>query len=168
MNSDLLTIIAKLRIYIGYLGEKDQYGWWKSSFFTTSSDAFLAPLFSRTKLLAQVNGVSRAASLLHDEHIGVGNVYHLFRLPENLEQGLHQKLKDQEFTKALPKPLTQAVVMSYLKESVKKFYSEEVGPVRIGSISDLYTIDAWVNVATSYLNAFTNHQIIYPYFSDLL
>ena len=168
MDSDLLTLIANLRIYIGFLGEKNQFSWWQSSFFSPTSDAFFSPLFNRTQLLAQCNGVTRAAGLIHDEHIGVGHVYHLFRLPEGLEQGLHQKLKDPIFKKALPKPLTQAVAVNYLKEVGKNIDSEDIGPIRIGAISDLYTIDAWGNVAGSYQNAFENHQINYPYFTDLL
>ena len=167
MNTDLLTHIAKRRIYIGFLGEKEQFNWWKSSFFSPASDAFLSPLFSRTQLLAQCTGVSRAASLIHDEHIGVGHVYHLFRLPEDLEQGLHQKLKDPTFAKSIQKDLTKAIAINELKELSANFESEDMGPVRIGSISDLYKIESWGYVAGAYLNAFDKGQIIYPYFSDL-
>jgi len=167
MNADLLTHIAKRRIYIGLLGEKEQFNWWKSSFFSSASDAFLSPLFSRTQLLAQCNGVSRAASLLHDEHIGVGHVYHLFRLPEDLEQGLHQKLKDPKFEKSIQKALTKATALKELKELASNFESGDMGPVRIGSISDLYIIEAWGDVAGAYSSAFENEQTIYPYFSDL-
>lgn len=167
MDLDLLTQIAQLRIYIGFLGEKDQHNWWKSSFFSPASDAFLSPLFSRTQLLAQCNGVSRAASLLHDEHIGVGHVYHLFRLPEDMEQGLHQKLKDSSFIKEFSQPLVKESVLNRLEENSKIFDSEDIGPVRIGAISDLYTIGSWGKVAGAYFHAFSNNKIIYPYFSEL-
>ena len=159
--------LLKLRILVGFLGEKEQFNWWKSSFFSPASDAFLLPLFNRTKLLAQSNGVSRAASLLHDEHIGVGHVYHLFRLPEDLEQGLHQKLKDPKFEKSIQKDLTKAKAMNELKELAANFDSGDIGPVRIGSVSDLYIIDAWGNVAGAYAYAFENELPIYPYFSEL-
>ncbi|MBW6475194.1 MAG: BrxE family protein [Anaerolineaceae bacterium] len=165
MTTDLLSVIANLRIYVGYLGEKDQYGWWKSSFFTTSSDAFLSPLFSRTKILAQVNGVTRAASILHDEHIGVGHVYHLFRLPEELEQRLHQELKDPKTTSTIPNTLTEDIAIKHLEVFSTLYEKDDIGPVRIGSISDLYKIEAWRIVTGSYLQAFYNQKQIYPYFS---
>jgi hypothetical protein len=167
MDSDLLTLISNLRIYIGFLGEKDQHGWWQSSFFSPASDAFLSPLFSRTQLLTQCNGMSRAAALIHDEHIGVGHVYHLFRLPENLEQGLHEKLQDPIFSKTLPKPLNESIAISFLKQEEKDLKTEDIGPVRMGPISDLYTLNVWGNVAASCLHAFENQQRIYPNFTDL-
>lgn len=72
--------IAAIRAAVGYLGEKDQAGWWSSSFFASTGSAFLSPIFPRTQVVAQCQGVSGAASKIHDERIGVGNVYHLFRL----------------------------------------------------------------------------------------
>ena len=96
MDADHLVTLATLRILVGYLGEREQFGWWQSAFFAPGSQAFLAPLFARTQLLAQCNGVTRAACLIHDERIGVGHVYHLFRLPEDMEQGLHGILNEED------------------------------------------------------------------------
>ena len=90
MQSTELTSLATLRLLVGFLGEKDHFAWWQSSFFAPGSNAFLAPVFPRTQLLAQYEGVTRAASLQHDDRIGVGDVCHLFRLPEDVEQGLHR------------------------------------------------------------------------------
>ena len=45
-------------------------------------------MFSKTSRLAQYHGVLEAARRLHDEHLSVGS-YHLFRLPEEVEQDLH-------------------------------------------------------------------------------
>ena len=88
--------LAAIRAAVGYLGEKDQAGWWPSSFFVTGAAAFLSPLFPRTQFLAQCRGVTAAASRKHDERIGVGQVYHLFRLPEDIEQGIHRILHDED------------------------------------------------------------------------
>src|SRR5687768_11401701 len=88
--------IATLRAVVGFLGEKDQFGWWASSFFAAGSTAFLAPAFPRTQLVAQCMGVVGAASKVHDERIGVGQVYHLFRLPEDLEQAVHRVMHEQD------------------------------------------------------------------------
>lgn len=80
--------LAQLRIVVGFLGEKDQAGWWPSGFCASASTAFLLPAFPRTLTPARYEGLCRAAQLVHDEHVGLGDVYHLFRLPEALEQAL--------------------------------------------------------------------------------
>ena len=90
--------LAKMRAVVGYLGERNQSGWWQSSFFAPGSQAFLAPVFGRTRLLAQCTGVAQAAAVVHDERIGVGDVYHLFRLPEDIEQALHRALHSHELS----------------------------------------------------------------------
>jgi hypothetical protein len=46
MESPLLDYLAKLRVVIGYLGEREQFGWWQSLFFSASSQAFLVPVFA--------------------------------------------------------------------------------------------------------------------------
>ena len=80
MNA-IATTIAELRVLIGYLGEKGQANWWGSEFFSTTAAAFLAPIFNRSLFLAQYQGATAAAAKIHDEAIGVGSIYHLFRLP---------------------------------------------------------------------------------------
>src|SRR5690349_14523885 len=89
MNATQLEALATLRTVVGYLGEREQYSWWQSSVFAPAGRAILAPVLGRTQALAQYAGVRRAAALVHDERIGVGRVFHLFRLPEDVEQALH-------------------------------------------------------------------------------
>ena len=167
METNLLKPITKLRLCVGYLGEKDQYGWWQSSFFTKGSNAFLSPLFSRTQVLAQCNGVTRAAALVHDESIGVGHVYHLFRLPEDMEQGIHQTL-----LAAGAKQVVQSIVVSpeaaleQLKRSIPEKKPSGEGPVRVGKVSDLQNSDYWKKVAGLYWHAFQEDIQIFPYFTD--
>ncbi len=55
MDVELVERLAKLRLIIGYLAEREQFGWWQSSFFTQGNNAFLSPLFSRTQIVAQCN-----------------------------------------------------------------------------------------------------------------
>lgn len=80
MNADLISLVMRLRVAVGYLGEKDQNGWWTSSFLSPTSKPFLSPVFPRTFALAQLHGVTAAAAAVHDDRIGVGDVFHLFRL----------------------------------------------------------------------------------------
>lgn len=88
-----LIRVAHLRVLVGYLGEKAQHGWWPSEFYSATSSAFLTPVFVRTAKLAQYHGASEAARLVHDEHIGIGRVFHLFRLPQAIEQAVFEYLQ---------------------------------------------------------------------------
>jgi hypothetical protein len=149
MSLNLIEELARLRIVIGFLGEKDHFGWWQSSFFTPGSDAFLSPLFGRTKVLAQCNGVTRAAALVHDERIGVGNVYHLFRLPEDIEQGLHQTLHDPILGQAMKKVTTSRdSALDYLRQQADTMEHTGVGPIRVGDIEALGAHTTWHLVAS--------------------
>ena len=167
MEAEQLQILAQYRIMVGYLGEKDQFGWWQSSFFTQGSGAFLSPLFPRTQLLAQCNGVTQAAALVHDERIGVGNVYHLFRLPEDLEQGIHQALHDEAFTQTVQKSIAnKEAALNGLLQGTDKEEPAGIGPIRVGNLAALREVKSWRRIAGIYYWAFKQEQQIFPYFTD--
>ena len=165
MEAELIELLSRFRLATGYLGEREQYGWWQSSFFTQGSEAFLSPLFSRTQVLAQCNGVTRAASIIHDERIGVGNVYHLFRLPEEIELNIHKKL--HEF-KPEDTYSTKESALDYLRKNSIKSDQSSVGPTRVGDKNSLYELKSWQLVSGLYLYAFEKSVEIYPYFSEIL
>ena len=99
-----------LRVCVAFLGEKEQTNWWSSSFLSKSGETFLSPAFPKTAALARVNGASAAAQIVHDEHIGIGDVYHLFRLPENIEHDISQLLaKDGSVLEFITSPLKVVV-----------------------------------------------------------
>ena len=62
-----LQTIARLRMIVGFLGEKGQHNWWSSEFFSATAPAFLNPVFGKTATLAQYHGVKEAARRVHDE-----------------------------------------------------------------------------------------------------
>jgi hypothetical protein len=167
MELEINKTLATYRLVIGYLGERERFGWWQSSFFTQGSDAFLSPLFGRTQTLAQCNGVTQAAALIHDERIGIGNVYHLFRLPEDMEQGIHQILHDVEFTKELRSliPSNETALVYLRKQAVE--VNPAIGPTRVGKVESLRDKKVLTVLASYYLNAFENGQEIFPYFTDV-
>jgi hypothetical protein len=159
--------LTVLRILVGYLGERDQFAWWQSSFFSPSSTAFLSPVFPKTHNLARSAGVTQAASLVHDDRIGVGRVYHLFRLPEEIEQRLHRILQDQAWWQTLTPHLTSKdAALTYLHSLADGSARAEAGPVRIGSLQALRQPSSWPLIATAYRHAFQNGIQLYPYFSD--
>lgn len=168
MEAEQLQVLAQYRIMVGYLGEKDRFGWWQSAFFTQGSGAFLTPLFPRTQLLARCNGVTQAAALIHDERIGVGNVYHLFRLPEDLEQGIHQALYNEVFAQAVQKLIaSKEAALNGLLQGTDKDEPAGIGPIRAGNLAALREVKFWHRIAGIYYWAFKQGQQIFPYFTDV-
>jgi hypothetical protein len=168
MKTLLIEELTALRVVVGYLGEREQFGWWQSSFFSFSSSAFLSPVFPKTHNLARNVGVTRAASLVHDESIGVGRVYHLFRLPEEIEQRVHRILQDQaSWQTVTPHLVSKDAALAYLRSLADGSARAEAGPVRIGNIQALRQVSAWPVLATAYLHAFQSGIQRYPYFSDV-
>lgn len=166
MDTYQLSLLATLRIIVGYLGERELFGWWPSAFFAPGSAAFLTPLFARTQLLAQCNGVTQAAALVHDERIGVGQVYHLFRLPEDVEQDIHRLLSDEAVCQRVEALLVdQATALAALRGIAGQPAAGGVGPTRTGSIGSLRMQAAWPVAAAHYLHAFEHGEQVFPYFS---
>ena len=165
MQTSLISDIIRLRFLVGYLGEKNQYNWWPSEFITPNSAAFLAPVFSKTASLAQYHGVTEASRRVHDEHIGVGRVFHLFRLPENLEQALFDQLQDLTIaTNALKELSSQDVALSALQTLAGGSSPAQEGPIKIGEADDLAG-DDWPSLAARHYHAaFTANLYSYPYF----
>ena len=167
MDSIQLEHVATLRTVVGYLGEREQYAWWQSSFFGPGSKTFLAPVFGRTQVLAQCAGVTRAAALIHDERIGVGEVYHLFRLPEDMEQGIHRALQASELCARITAlTASKDVALAHLREMVAPLVAPGIGPTLIGEVRVLREADSWRVVVAHYLRAFEEGTQVYPYFSE--
>lgn len=165
--SAIATTIAELRVLIGYLGEKDQANWWGSEFFSATATAFLAPIFNRSLFLAQYQGVTAAAEKAHDEAIGVGRIYHLFRLPIGLEQASADALNDAAFVQAVKARLTnRELALARLAELAEKPESASLGPVSLGQMSqDLR--DELQRAAGFYCAAFTSGIQTFPYVREV-
>lgn len=168
MKKSHLVNLLKLRVAIGLLGESQQQAWWASAFFSSTSSAFLTPIFGRTTFLARYHGVREAAALVHDEHIGVGaNVFHLFRLPERFERNLHELLHDVDASNEVAESIhDQEAAEEYVQGFSKNIAVDSIGPMRIGAISDIENPSAWQLVAQHYLNAFQTGSTVFPYFKS--
>ncbi len=161
--------LLRLRLIVGFLGEKNQFGWWHTTFFGATGRAALAYTFPRSTLLAQFTGASEAARLLHDEHIGVGRVFHLFRLPEEVEQDIHRILQDGNLVIKNDVLLHQEAAESELKKLAAGAQDAGVqnhgeGPVTLGDSATLASQDAIQKMAALYLSAFQAGTRVYPYF----
>ena len=157
---NLVPNIVQLRICVAFMGEKEQIGWWPSSFLSRSGDAFLSPVFPKTSTLARVNGASGAAQLVHDEHIGIGDVYHLFRLPENTEHQISQLLLKESTVLELITSEKQA--QTALKGLSAGEKTRGVGPHLLeGDVVDETMIR---RMASTYMHGFNADEQVYPYY----
>ncbi len=124
--------IAEVRVLVGYLAEQ-QATWFSSQFFGPRASAFLEPVFARTAFQAQCKGVTAAAARVHEEAIGIGRTYHLFRLPELLEQGVATTHLDARFVERLRVQLTAPdVALSRLETLAKPGVAHEGAQVMTG------------------------------------
>ena len=137
MNNELAKTIAELRVLVGYLGEKGQANWWGSEFFGPTAAAFLSPIFNRSLMLAQYQGVTAAVTKVHDEAIGVGRIYHLFRLPIGLEQAASEIFSDESFLESLKSPLaSRDAALARLGVIGVKGQTATPGPISLGLMDD--------------------------------
>jgi hypothetical protein len=165
--SPISATIAELRVLVGYLGEKDQANWWGSEFFSATAVAFLAPVFNRSLFLAQYHGTTAAAAKAHDEAIGVGRTYHLFRLPIGQEQASADALSDADFVQALKAGLaSRESALARLVELAGKPESALPGAVSLGEMSQDLKVELQ-RAASFYCAAFTAGIQTFPYVREV-
>lgn len=160
MNSATLPMLLELRTLVGYLGEQAQFAWWPTKFYEQSSRLFLDHPFPKTVRLARYQGVLEAARRLHDEHLNVGN-YHLFRLPEEIEQDLHVALQGDA---PVPDTTTKSAALDALKRlAADSPLAANAGPMAVGGIQNIRNQSVLTAVAGAYFSAFTNDVKSFPY-----
>jgi hypothetical protein len=159
--------ISELRVLVGYLGEKGQENWWGSEFFSTTAATFLAPIFNRSLFLAQYQGATAAAAKVHDEAIGVGRIYHLFRLPIGLEQASADALSDVAFVGTIQARLaSRELALARLAELAGKPESASPGPVSLGQMSQDLKAELQ-RAAGFYCAAFTTGIHTFPFIREV-
>lgn len=154
-----MNALTELKVAVAFLGEKPNYNWWPSAFLDKTGASFLSPVFPKTSFLARVNGAAAAAQIKHDEATGVGKVNHLFRLGENLEQGIAQLLIDEPSKFELL--TTKDKALQSIKDLAKDKIESGVGAFLI----DSGDIDMKLSqMAAAYFNGFSNGEPVFPYF----
>ncbi|AEI78635.1 hypothetical protein CNE_1c33310 [Cupriavidus necator N-1] len=163
MDESYQSTLLQMRLVVGYLGERAQFAWWPTAFFGASSRLFLEPVFAKTPTLAQYHGVLEAARRLHDEHLNVGS-YHLFRLPEEVEQDLHVIVQGG-FGEELASQAAQGkeATLDALRRLAATSTASGVGPTAVGCIKDLNSAATLQAIASAYLTAFSQSAKVYPY-----
>jgi len=163
MTKSYLPKLLEIRLLVGFLGERAQFDWWPTAFHEPSSRLFLEPVFSKTVRLAQYHGILEAARRLHDEHLSVGS-YHLFRLPEEVEEDLHAMLQSsmgEELASQVPQSKEGA--LESLKRLAGMNVRASVGPTAVGNIKDLDSADNIKQIAGLYFSALNTGRRSYPY-----
>jgi hypothetical protein len=169
MTSDTKTRITeslnRLRALVGYLGEKERFGWWDTSFLNRTGLQFLEINFPRTAFAAGCKGVMEAAKRLHDERIGKGGVYHLFRLPTGFEEDLHHALIAADPGDLLPLLESSETALEALRSMVADTVGAPEGPVQIGTLKGALRPADIQEIAVHYYDAFRNRKMCFPYFA---
>lgn len=166
MGTPNMQTVADLRMAVGYLGEKSQNNWWSSSFLAPQAKTYLSPIYPRTVALAQYRGVTEAALLVHDEFIGIGKNYHLFRLPEAVEHAAADYVQAQD-EDHYPKMLdSQESALGVLQRLACGNGGHAEGPVAVGPYADSNLGEMLQEAAGFYLAAFQSGAKCYPFMRE--
>ncbi|MCH7912320.1 MAG: BrxE family protein [Deltaproteobacteria bacterium] len=160
--------LLHLRVLVLTLGEAPHAKWWRTQFLTETGLRFLERLYPRTYGASAVQAAGAAARILHDSSIGRGGVYHLFRLPDSLEQRIHSLMLggNAETIVTELKPVLGDRVA--LQERLSAFATDTVeaqnGPQRLGNSLDLERPKIVEKIAAVYTQAFQKNERVFPYF----
>ena len=157
--------VVSLRLSVGYLGERDASGWWRSGFMSPTALAFLGPIYGAKVVHAQYQGLVESAMRIHDERIGVGRVFHPFRLPEAHEQsalGALQAISEHPIECIS----SSDAAMKNLRKFAVKSIDVKPGPTLVGPLEMLGDTNWITKVASIYMAAFVADIQCFPYFSD--
>ena len=162
-KTDIYRKIIELRYLVGFLGERQQCDWWSTSFYEASSTRFLEPVFARTAPLAQYQGAVEAARRFHDENLSVGS-FHIFRLPEEIEQDLHEMVQAQLLELFDPSLIVDRTsALNALSKVSNGTADEAVGPVLVGKIDELRSSALLDKIGAIYQMALSSDTHALPY-----
>ena len=156
--------LIHLRILVLTLGESHHANWWSSQFLSPTGLSFLDRIYPRSKFAAAVRSATRGALTIHDEKIGRGEVFHLFRLPRHLELEFDEQLSQRsaEFESVFAPRLTQKedLLQSLLALSGSASDRNALGPVEIDAPADQIVGE----ISAYYYNSFRIGGQVFPYF----
>jgi hypothetical protein len=115
--------------------------------------------------MARYQAICLAAQRVHDQHVGVGEVFHLFRVPDDLEQLLHDAMRDPR-GREISLPNSHEEAIEALDALAASTAAKADGPISIGRLEDVRVRRTWVDAAGFYLNAFVTGHQVHPYLAD--
>jgi len=157
--------IIRLRLLVGFLGEDRSARWWDSGFLDSTGCRFLSATFPRTFLVAGIRSATEAARLVHDSQIGRVGVFHLFRLPVDMEDRLEVHLAEVPDSWAKPALSDRNDALIELRQFAESRISAPKGPVQIGVPGKILTTASVSELAAHYESAFSGGFQCFPYFA---
>jgi hypothetical protein len=126
-------------------------------------------VFPRTAASAALSSISIAAREEHDKRIGLGERYHLFRLPANLERGIALRMSEEAFVTQTATLVSKgtAGLISELTTLTHGRKETAEGPVKVGSTISVAKPLAVEILAAHYQHSFETSRRAFPYFGDL-
>ena len=162
-----LLLLLKIRLIVLTLGQNDSAKWWTSSFLTPAGERFLASPFPRSSFWAAFHATSLAAARHHDERIGTGGTVHLFRLGQELEIQLRDKILRGGWRPDFDPSASREILFDHLKEIAQPpDKTPTAGPTRVSDRNRFASSKTLVQVAGIYRAAFEQEIQVLPYGSD--
>ena len=158
--------LVELRLLAGYLGEREQLGWWDTSFLNPTGLRYAEINFPRSAVSAAGVSASEAARRGHDDRIGRGGVFHLFRLPPSIEEAVHHAMLHGDHTAFKELIADRETALNALEEMAGGRGDSANGPIQVGTVRDIQTPKAVADMARHYLNAFLEGKRVFPYFLE--
>jgi hypothetical protein len=164
-KTDLFETYVRLRTLVAYLGEKQQLGWWDTSYLNPTGRKYLEINFPRSALAAGVAAAGSAAKRLHDARIGRSRVYHLFRLPFQVEQRVHGRFMRADAQLLWDTLQGADKALRELRGLAEATLEAPEGPVQVGTERHILSERGVSELAKHYLSAFTRRRVCLPYFT---
>jgi len=163
--------LLRARLCVAYLGEATARDWWKGawkgSFLQASTlDEFLRPTFPRTYFSAALRSATEVAAAEHDDgKTAAAGMYHLFRLPIELEDQVASHVTTFAGEAARSLIASPEFAMQALQRLAQdaKYRAGVGGPTKVGD--DGYDATVLGLICAAYLDAFATRRPVYPYFT---
>lgn len=164
-KNSLIDRFITLRALASFLGEKNQFGWWDTSFLDKTGQRFLEINFPRSVFSASLISVVEAAKQLHDSRIGKGHVFHLFRMPTAFEEKLFYRTKESNLSSLEPTIVNKEAALTALADIAQKQIAATDGPIHIGILKNPLSESTIDTLAQHYSAAFDAGKKVFPYFT---
>jgi hypothetical protein len=159
-NINPYQILAQLRLSVLTCGEALPGKCWDSDGLGKTGQTDLLTVFPRTSLVAASNHAAKLAQAHHDAVTRATGVFHLFRLPTDVEASIHHELMI-----AIPNDHdVQGKLWTELEDLPEFAAAAQEGPVNLGEIKLTVAKDI-SKIASAYKAAFDAGLSVVPYFT---
>lgn len=162
-----LELVLQIRLLVLALGQRDVTDWWSCSFLTPAGARFLSTPFPRSAIWTALHATSLAAARHHDERIGTGGTVHLFRLGQEIEIQMRDKVLRNGWFPDFDQSANRENLLAHLKQHAQ--VPEKLpaaGPVRVSDRNRFTGSKMLSQVAGLYVAAFEQEIQVLPYGAD--